>query len=140
MPVLMCPRKKTLNEDLFYKGSSANHPRLHTCKNKVPFWDFQEFAVTIRTHLPVIKVAFLLRSLKRLNILNSSCGIFYCCCIFNRSFIDNIRLFCFFSVKKYPFNSYDSFKKIFSDCIHIKIPYNIFHYLWNSGILISFMI
>ena len=41
------PEKKTLNEDLFYKGSSANLPRLHTCKNKVPFWDFKEFAVTI---------------------------------------------------------------------------------------------
>ena len=41
------PEKKTLNEDLFYKGSSANLPRLHTCKNKVPFWDFSQFAVTI---------------------------------------------------------------------------------------------
>ena len=40
------PEEKTLNEDLFYKGSSANLPRLHTCKNKVPFWDFKEFAVT----------------------------------------------------------------------------------------------
>ena len=40
------PEKKTLNEDLFYKGSSANLPRLHMCKNKVPFWDFKEFAVT----------------------------------------------------------------------------------------------
>ena len=40
------PEKKTLNEDLFYKGSSANLPRLHTCENKVPFWDFKEFAVT----------------------------------------------------------------------------------------------
>ena len=39
--------KKTLNEDLFYKGSSANLPHLHTCENKVPFWDFKEFAVTI---------------------------------------------------------------------------------------------
>ena len=38
--------EKTLNEDLFYKGSSANLPRLHTCKNKVPFWDFSQFAVT----------------------------------------------------------------------------------------------
>ena len=38
MPVLICLRK-TLNEDLFYKGSSANLPRLHTCENKVPFWD-----------------------------------------------------------------------------------------------------
>ena len=42
------PEKKTLNEDLFYKGSSANLPRLHTCKNKVPLWDFKEFAVTQR--------------------------------------------------------------------------------------------
>ena len=41
------PEKNTLNEDLFYKGSSANLPRLHTCKNKVPFWDFKEFAVTV---------------------------------------------------------------------------------------------
>ena len=40
------PEKKTLNEDLFYKGLSANLPRLHTCKNKVPFWDSKEFAVT----------------------------------------------------------------------------------------------
>ena len=38
---------KTLNEDLFYKGSSASLPRLHTCKNKVPVWDFKEFAVTL---------------------------------------------------------------------------------------------
>ena len=41
------PEKKTLNEDLFYKGSSANLPRLHTCENKVPFWDFKEFTVTL---------------------------------------------------------------------------------------------
>ena len=27
------PERKTLNEDLFYKGSSANLPRLHTCEN-----------------------------------------------------------------------------------------------------------
>ena len=33
------PEEKTLNEDLFYKGSSANLPRLHTCENKTPFWD-----------------------------------------------------------------------------------------------------
>ena len=33
------PEKKTLNEDLFYKGSSANLPHLHTCKDKAPFWD-----------------------------------------------------------------------------------------------------
>ena len=39
--------KKTLNEDLFYRGSSANLPRLHTCENKVPFWDFSQFAVTL---------------------------------------------------------------------------------------------
>ena len=44
----LCTReKKTLNEDLFYKGSSANLPRLHTCENKVPLWDFKEFAVTL---------------------------------------------------------------------------------------------
>ncbi len=42
----MPEKKKTLNEDLFYKDSSANLPRLHTCKNKVPFWGFKEFAVT----------------------------------------------------------------------------------------------
>ena len=33
------PERKTPNEDLFYKGSSANLPRLHTCENKTPFWD-----------------------------------------------------------------------------------------------------
>ena len=47
------PERKTLNEDLFYRGSSANLPRLHTCENKVPFWDFSQFAVT-----PVYKVEF----------------------------------------------------------------------------------
>ena len=41
------PDRKTLNEDLFYRGSSANLPRLHTCENKVPFWDFGQFAVTL---------------------------------------------------------------------------------------------
>ena len=41
------PERKTLNEDLFYRGSSANLPRLHTCKNKVPFWDFSQFAITM---------------------------------------------------------------------------------------------
>ena len=41
------PEEKTLNKDLFYKGSSANLRRLHTCENKVPFWDFKEFAVTV---------------------------------------------------------------------------------------------
>ena len=40
------PQRKTLNEDLFYRGSSANLPRLHTCENKVPFWDNRQFAVT----------------------------------------------------------------------------------------------
>ena len=33
------PERKTLNEDIFYKGSSANLPRLHTSENKTPFWD-----------------------------------------------------------------------------------------------------
>ena len=33
------PERKTLNEDLLYKGSSASLPRLHV-------WDFKEFAVT----------------------------------------------------------------------------------------------
>ena len=41
------PERKTLNKDLFYRGSSANLPRLHTCKNKVPFWDFSQFAITL---------------------------------------------------------------------------------------------
>ena len=45
------PEKKTLNEDLFYKGSSADLPRLHTCENKVPFWDFKEFALTVYNSL-----------------------------------------------------------------------------------------
>ena len=40
------PERKTLNEDLLYRGSSANLPHLHTCENKVPFWDFSQFAVT----------------------------------------------------------------------------------------------
>ena len=40
------PERKTLNEDLFYRGSSANLPRLHTCENKIPFWDFSQFALT----------------------------------------------------------------------------------------------
>ena len=31
--------RKKLNEDLFYKGSSANLSRLHTCEIKTPFWD-----------------------------------------------------------------------------------------------------
>ena len=50
------PERKTLNEDLFYRGSSANLPRLHTCKNKVPFWDFSQFAVTpsILVPLPIL--------------------------------------------------------------------------------------
>ena len=37
------PEEKTLNDDLFNKGSSANLPRLHTCENKVPFWDKSKF-------------------------------------------------------------------------------------------------
>ena len=48
------PERKTLNEDLFYRGSSANLPRLHTCENKVPFRDFSQFAVTM-----YIQVSFL---------------------------------------------------------------------------------
>ncbi len=35
--------RKTLNEDLFYKGSSANLLRLHTCENKTPFRDKSKF-------------------------------------------------------------------------------------------------
>ena len=46
MPGLICLREKTLNEDLFNRESSANQPRLHTCKTNVPFWDFSQFAVT----------------------------------------------------------------------------------------------
>ena len=48
------PEKKTLNKDLFYKGSSANLPHLHTCENKVLFWDFKEFAVTTGLKLNVV--------------------------------------------------------------------------------------
>ena len=33
------PERKTLNEDLLYKGSSASLPRLHMCENKTPFLD-----------------------------------------------------------------------------------------------------
>ena len=32
-----------MSEDLFYKGLSASLPRLHTCENKVPFWDKSKF-------------------------------------------------------------------------------------------------
>ena len=39
----LCAREKTLNEDLFYKGSGASLPHLHTCENKVPFWDKSKF-------------------------------------------------------------------------------------------------
>ena len=46
------PERKTLKEDLFYRGSSANLPRLHTCENKVPFWDFNQFAITISYTTP----------------------------------------------------------------------------------------
>ena len=51
------PERKTLNEDLFYRGSSANMSRLHTCENKVPFWDFSQFRVTL--------VSFLLSSTEK---------------------------------------------------------------------------
>ena len=53
------PEKKTLNEDLFYKGSSANLPRLHTCKNKVRFWDFKEFAVTVCINSYIYKYIYI---------------------------------------------------------------------------------
>ena len=50
IPHIICQsymhEEKTLDEVLFYKGSSASLPRLHRCENKVPFWDFKEFAVT----------------------------------------------------------------------------------------------
>ena len=39
--------EKNSEQDLFCRGSSANLPRLHTCENKVPFWDFSRFAVTV---------------------------------------------------------------------------------------------
>ena len=45
------PERKTLNRTYFCRGSSANLPRLHTCENKVPFWDFRQFAVTISIYL-----------------------------------------------------------------------------------------
>ena len=35
--------RKTLNEDLFYKESRDNLPRLYTCENKTPFWDKSKF-------------------------------------------------------------------------------------------------
>ena len=34
--------EKNSEQDLFCRGSSANLPRLHTCENKVPFWDFSQ--------------------------------------------------------------------------------------------------
>ena len=48
------PEKKTLNEDLFYKGSSASLPRLHTCENKAPFWDKSKFFAS-QNHYTVFK-------------------------------------------------------------------------------------
>ena len=39
--------RRTLNRTYFCRGSSANLPRLHTCENKVPFWDYRQFAVTL---------------------------------------------------------------------------------------------
>ena len=44
------PEKKTLIEDLFYKGSSANLPRLHTSENKVPFLDKSKFFASHKPH------------------------------------------------------------------------------------------
>ena len=55
------PERKTLNEDLFYKGSSANPPRLHTCKNKTPFWDKSKF---FASHYP--------------SLINKSKGVIEC--------------------------------------------------------------
>ena len=49
--------KKTLNEDLFYKGSSANLPCLHTCENKTPFWDKSKF---FASHLSPKKINILI--------------------------------------------------------------------------------
>ena len=48
------PERKTLNEDLFPRGSSANLPRLHRCENEVLFWDFSQFAVTLYTLIKII--------------------------------------------------------------------------------------
>ena len=48
--------EKNSEQDLFCRGSSANLPRLHTCKNKVPFWDYCQFRVTAHiycTNLPL---------------------------------------------------------------------------------------
>ena len=53
------PERKTLNEDLFYRGSSANLLRLHMCENKVPFWDFSQFAVTQRNKQKLRKYHFI---------------------------------------------------------------------------------
>ena len=54
IPHIICQflyaQEKTLNEDLFHEGKSSSLPRLHTCENKVPFWDFKEFAITILTY------------------------------------------------------------------------------------------
>ena len=59
------PERKTLNEDLLGRGSSANLPRLHTCENKVRFWDFSQFAVTLTC------LATRLMSANRLKLLMS---------------------------------------------------------------------
>ena len=50
------PEKKTLNEDLFYKGSSANLTRLHTCENKVPFWDKSKFFASHLVFTRAVKI------------------------------------------------------------------------------------
>ena len=59
--------EKTLNEDLFYKGSSANLPRLHTCENKTPFWDKSKpfasqyvFTKLLRNEQDVVQGQFLI--------------------------------------------------------------------------------
>ena len=39
--------EKNSGQDLFGRGSSANLPCLHTYENKVPFWDYSQFRVTI---------------------------------------------------------------------------------------------
>ena len=61
------PERKTLNEDLFYKGSSANLPRLHTCKNKVPFWILKNLPSqlqggTLAPYLFIICLDYVLRT------------------------------------------------------------------------------
>ena len=65
------PEKKTLNEDLFYKGSSANLPRLHMCENKFPFWDFKEFAITLYIHIYIYTHKVGMQIFSRIDLVDS---------------------------------------------------------------------